>query len=245
MRTHDLIYLRHTQHDGYLASGVDGTSYLKELNDNDYDCYSCIWEIEFLPLPRIEPPTDEEVGRDETYCLRDILTSRQLRLTLDYHQEPGQLDRSNEVRIVNAKGSMSAFRLRNKDLVKIYEIEGERERPRELDVGEEFKMKNPDDLKYMEKLPYITRKLELSSNETEHGFRVLKVSDETKKEVLLVLSTYEVLNDFAKQLTLPIIRIEQEVKAKKLELVDETLCKLIAFVKGCSLDEIDQEILPK
>lgn len=80
MRNHDLIYLRHTQKEGYLASGSDGKPYLKELYDEKEECYSCIWEIEFLPLPRIEPPMEEEVGREETYCLRDILTSRQLEL---------------------------------------------------------------------------------------------------------------------------------------------------------------------
>jgi hypothetical protein len=143
------------------------------------------------------------------------------------------------VRIVNAKGSTSEFRLRNKDLVKIYEIEAERQQPRELDVGEEFNM--ADELNFMKKLPYVTRKLKLSSNDTEHGFRVIKIDDETKKEVLLVLSTYEVLKDFAEHLEKKYIQeIEQEVKAKKLELVDSTLCKLIAFVKNCSLEEIDE-----
>jgi hypothetical protein len=38
--------------------------------------------------------------------------------------------------------------------------------------------------------------------------------------VLFVLSTYEVLNDFSKQLLMPIAKTEQDVKAKKLELVD-------------------------
>lgn len=61
--------------------------------------------------------------------------------------------------------------------MKLYEIEADRQPARELDVGKEFKMKNPDDLQYMDELPYCTRELYLSNNETEHGFRIIKVDD--------------------------------------------------------------------
>jgi hypothetical protein len=55
------------------------------------------------------------------------------------------------VRIVNAKGSNSGFRLRNRDLVKIGEVQGAfNAPPKELDVGEYFKVKEDDRLNFMD-----------------------------------------------------------------------------------------------
>lgn len=80
------------------------------------------------------------------------------------------------MRIVNAKGSTSGVRLRNKDLVKIGEVQGAGSAaPKELDVGEYFKVKEDDKLNFMEQLPFQTRHLKSSSNESEHGFRVTKI----------------------------------------------------------------------
>lgn len=39
--------------------------------------------------------------------------------------------------------------------------------------------------------------------------------------------------------------IEADVKSKKLEVVDNTLKKLIAYVKKCEVKDIYSEILPK
>lgn len=66
---------------------------------------------------------------------------------------------------MNAKGSNSGFRLRNRDLVKIGEVQGAfNAPPKELDVGEYFKVKEDDRLNFMDELPFKTRHLKLSSN---------------------------------------------------------------------------------
>lgn len=60
-----------------------------------------------------------------------------------------------------------------------------------------------------------------------------------------MLSTYEVLEEFGDLLMAPNQKIEQDVKARKLELVDCRLCQLIAFIKGCDYNDIESSVLPK
>jgi hypothetical protein len=38
--------------------------------------------------------------------------------------------------------------------------------------------------------------------------------------------------------------IDKKVKSKKIEMIDLTLQKLIAFIKNCSLKDIELDILP-
>jgi len=58
------------------------------------------------------------------------------------------------------------------------------------------------------------------------------------------LSTYEVLSEFAEVLQNDTSYIDKKVKSKKIEMIDLTLQKLIAFIKNCSLKDIELDILP-
>ena len=108
--------------------------------------------------------------------------------------------------------------------------------PLELDLGEHFEENKK--FKYRNSLPYTIKKLKLTHTDTEHGFRIIKIDDKTKGQVLFVLSTYEVLEEFANLLNYNTSTIEQIVKSKKLELVDYRLQQLIAYVKNCDIDQI-------
>ena len=62
--------------------------------------------------------------------------------------------------------------------------------------------------------------------------------------MLFVLSTYEVLQEFATELKKSTIEFQKDVKSKKIEMIDLTLQKLVAFIKNCSLKEIEKDVLP-
>lgn len=47
---------------------------------------------------------------------------------------------------------------------------------------------------YREASPYTINEVKFSESESEHGFRIIKIDEESKREVLLILSTYEVLD---------------------------------------------------
>ena len=55
---------------------------------------------------------------------------------------------------------------------------------------------------------------------------------------MFVLSTNEVLTEFADSLNHSVRDIEADVKSKKLEVVDNTIRQLIAYIKECSIKKI-------
>jgi hypothetical protein len=49
-------------------------------------------------------------------------------------------------------------------------------------------------------MPYDLKKIVFLTGEGEHGFRIQKIDENSKHEVLFILSTYEVLDDFIQEL---------------------------------------------
>ena len=99
-------------------------------------------------------------------------------------------------------------------------------------------------LKLREHPPFIVNTIKFSQAESQHGFRILKLDQESKDQVLFILSTYEVLDSFGQLLTYPTQEFEQKVKSKELVHIDVTLQKLISFIKNCSMEDIEAEVLP-
>jgi hypothetical protein len=62
--------------------------------------------------------------------------------------------------------------------------------------------------------------------------------------VLLILSTFEVLDEFINLLKMDTLEFGRKVNSKKIETIDLTLQKLIAFIKNCSLKDIELDVLP-
>jgi hypothetical protein len=62
--------------------------------------------------------------------------------------------------------------------------------------------------------------------------------------VLLILSTFEVLDEFINLLKMDTLEFGRKVNSKKIEMIDLTLQKLIAFIKNCSLKDIELDVLP-
>jgi hypothetical protein len=75
----------------------------------------------------------------------------------------------------------------------------------------------------------------------------MKIDEESKSQVLFILSTVEVLEKFNEDLRRPIELFESIMKTSELLHIDETLRKLIAFIKNVgSYDEVTimTELLP-
>lgn len=101
-----------------------------------------------------------------------------------------------------------------------------------------------DLLTYREASPYTINEVKFSESESEHGFRIIKIDEESKREVLLILSTYEVLDEFSHELNKSTFEFQKSVKSKKIDMIDLTLQKLIGFIKNCSLKDIELDVLP-
>ena len=52
------------------------------------------------------------------------------------------------------------------------------------------------------------------------------------------------LDEFTQLLKMDTYKFGQVVKSKKIDMIDLTLQKLIAFIKNCSLKDIDLDVLP-
>lgn len=61
---------------------------------------------------------------------------------------------------------------------------------------------------------------------------------------MLILSTFEVLDEFINLLKMDTLEFGRKVNSKKIEMIDLTLQKLIAFIKNCSLKDIELDVLP-
>ena len=61
---------------------------------------------------------------------------------------------------------------------------------------------------------------------------------------MFILSTYEVLDEFAEELKMPTKQFQNLIKAKRFKFIDDVIIKLIAFIKQCSIDKIEGENLP-
>ena len=61
---------------------------------------------------------------------------------------------------------------------------------------------------------------------------------------MLILSTFEVLDEFIHLLKMDTLEFGRTVKSKKIDMIDLTLQKLIAFIKNCSLSDIELDVLP-
>ena len=75
----------------------------------------------------------------------------------------------------------------------------------------------------------------------------MKIDEETKSQVLFILSTFEVLSKFNEELRKPIEEVEKEMKTDELLHIDLILRKLIAFIKNIkdfSEQSIKAELLP-
>lgn len=62
--------------------------------------------------------------------------------------------------------------------------------------------------------------------------------------MLLILSTFEVLDEFIHLLKMDTMEFGATVKSKKIDMIDLTLQKIIAFIKNCSLNDIELDVLP-
>lgn len=58
-------------------------------------------------------------------------------------------------------------------------------------------------LKLREEHPFLIKTIKFSQADSEHGFRILKLDEESKDQVLFILSTYEVLDNFGQLLAYP------------------------------------------
>lgn len=52
------------------------------------------------------------------------------------------------------------------------------------------------------------------------------------------------MDEFIHLLKMDTIKFGQMVKSKKIDMIDLTLQKLIAFIKNCSLKDIELDVLP-
>ena len=48
---------------------------------------------------------------------------------------------------------------------------------------------------------------------------------------MFILSTYEVLDEFAEELKMPTLQFQKLIKAKRFKFIDDVIIKLIAFIK--------------
>ena len=55
---------------------------------------------------------------------------------------------------------------------------------------------DPVDLVYRKVNPFICHNIEVITADSENAFRVMKIDEETKSQVLFILSTFEVLSQF-------------------------------------------------
>ena len=99
-------------------------------------------------------------------------------------------------------------------------------------------------LRIREEHPYKINYIRFIQAESEHGFRISKLDQQSKDEVLFILSTYEVLDNFILILLKTTEEFELKVKSKELEHIDLTLQKLVAFIKNCDINDIEGELLP-
>ena len=78
--------------------------------------------------------------------------------------------------------------LKDKGLIK---IQGPKNlKDGEIDADKEISQMH---LTYRKKSPFQTYQISLTKNDSENGFRIMKMDEQTKSQVLFVLSTYEVL----------------------------------------------------
>lgn len=61
---------------------------------------------------------------------------------------------------------------------------------------------------------------------------------------MFILSTYEVLDQFSKELEIATSRYESLFKAKRFKFIDNLLIKLVAFLKECDSEDIENDKLP-
>lgn len=117
-------------------------------------------------------------------------------------------------------------------------------RPGELDILNDPIEFNKEGMNFREQQPYELYMNTFLTGEGEHGFRIEKIDEKSKQEVLFVLSTYDVLDEFADQMKHDIKLIEREVNAKRYYFIDSILMKLIAFIKECDPNDIEADTLP-
>ena len=154
----------------------------------------------------------------------------------------GDFDR-HEITIASAtssKGSGGVTQdLKDNGLIK---IEGPKAlKDGEIDADQQIK---GEQLRYREESPFIAHSISLTKADSENGFRVMKIDEQSKSQVLFILSTFEVLYKFNEDLTKPIELFQASMKTRELIHIDQTLQKLIAFIKDCSITEITAELLP-
>ena len=95
--------------------------------------------------------------------------------------------------------------------------------------------------------PFICHAIEVITADSENAFRVMKIDEETKSQLLFILSTFEVLQKFKEDLRRPMELFEETMKTDELLHIDLILRKLIAFIKNigdCSEKSIKAELLP-
>lgn len=71
----------------------------------------------------------------------------------------------------------------------------------EIDADKELEVEY---LRYREESPFSSHSISLTKADSENGFRIMKMDEESKSQVLFILSTFEVLSKFNEDLTKPI-----------------------------------------
>lgn len=199
-------------------------------------------------MPQISPYNEAEdnhkLGTDGTYTLRQLLDNRYLQVADLNHQ--GMLGEESmdakELTIKSAKGlpNISEY-LRNMGLIKI----GGPKAMNDVEIDEgQLVEQDKEALKVRNSHPFRINQIKLSDESSRHAFRIMKIEEDSKREVLFILSTYEVLDNFRDLLTNTTEEFENRVKSKELEYIDLTLQKLIAFIKQCELADLEGELLP-
>lgn len=194
IRTHDLLYLMHTnnegQNEGYLTLEKDKNSnnqtamipFIKEpLELTGFPFYTSLWEIEKLPVNRISPINETEVatgrGTEGTYTLRQLLDNSYLEVS--QIQAEGVLGEDNidpyELTIKSAKGlpNISEY-MRHMGLIKI----GGPKATADIEIDEgQLVEQDLDSLTLRNSHPFRITRVKVSDFESRHAFRIMKLDE--------------------------------------------------------------------
>jgi hypothetical protein len=238
INTHDIIYIVHTHHRGFLTSQQDKLI-LKEPLTEDPMLFSALWEIEFLPAKGSESDLLYSQA-EETFCLRELLSGKTLGIfSQNKVTIPKLFNESRPITIKSVKGG-DLQDVKNGSLVKLalamqdvlVELDADLYLPEPPPVGRFYFSKD---------LEYRLRSITVGdpANEIDHGFRMIKIDEESQRDVLFALSSHEILFEFAELVNHK--ELESLARESYLKNINKTILQLIAFIQNSSVKEIEDD----